>query len=214
MEILLQGEALHLLPERAVWWPGRHQLIIADAHFGKVGHFRKNGIPVPTMAREHNFWKLSALLQDYPVREVVFLGDLFHSHLNEEIWQFGDFRENFEEVQFHLVRGNHDILPNEVIGRLGLEIHEPNWHVGPFIFNHEPPADLFTPQSQYMLCGHIHPAVVLKGRGKQHLRLPCFYFGTHVGILPAFGDFTGLSIVQPKQGDLVYAALQGKVAQL
>jgi metallophosphoesterase superfamily enzyme len=34
--------------------------------------------------------------------------------------------------------------------------------------------------------------VVLGGRGGDRLRLPCFHFDAAVGVLPAFGPFTGM----------------------
>jgi hypothetical protein len=39
------------------------------------------------------------------------------------------------------------------------------------------------------------PALVVSGRGPDRLRLPCFHFGPAVGVLPAFGDFTGLHVM-------------------
>ena len=33
----------------------------------------------------------------------------------------------------------------------------------------------------YKICGHVHPAVRLRGKGKQGITLPCFYFGLNFG---------------------------------
>ena len=49
----------------------------------------------------------------------------------------------------------------------------------------------------YVLAGHLHPCVVLGGRAHQRLRLPCFHFGAQVGVLPAFGAFTGMHALRP-----------------
>jgi hypothetical protein len=40
MEIVLAGETLRLLPDKALYWPRQQTLFIADAHFGKVAAFR------------------------------------------------------------------------------------------------------------------------------------------------------------------------------
>ena len=56
----------------------------------------------------------------------------------------------------------------------------------------------------YVLAGHLHPCVVLGGRAHQRLRLPCFHFGQHVGVLPAFGAFTGMHAIRPGPGEQVY----------
>ena len=42
-----RGERLHLLPERAVWWPAAGLLLVADVHLGKAATFRRLGQPVP-----------------------------------------------------------------------------------------------------------------------------------------------------------------------
>jgi hypothetical protein len=40
------------------------------------------------------------------------------------------------------------------------------------------------------------------------LRLPCFHFGAHCGVLPAFGDFTGMHVVRPEAGDRVFVVAE------
>ena len=41
------GAALHLLPQKAAWWPAERTLLVADAHIGKAVSFRRLGVPVP-----------------------------------------------------------------------------------------------------------------------------------------------------------------------
>ncbi len=47
IEIDWGGERLVVLAERALYWPRRRTIIIADPHFGKAATFRQAGIPVP-----------------------------------------------------------------------------------------------------------------------------------------------------------------------
>ena len=62
------------------------------------------------------------------------------------------------------------------------------------------------PHSKYYnLAGHVHPGVRLRGGPAQSVRLPCFYFNGHQGILPAFGNFTGNYKLKPKSGDKIIA---------
>ena len=56
----------------------------------------------------------------------------------------------------------------------------------------------------YAVAGHIHPGVRLNGRGRDSLRLPCFWFTKTHAVLPAFGDFTGLADVAPQEDDRVF----------
>ena len=82
--------------------------------------------------------------------------------------------------------------------------------IQPFALRHHP-AD--TPDL-YTLAGHVHPAVRLTGPGRQRLRLPCFVFGNRVGVLPAFGPFTGAADVEPGPGDRVFAVADGAVVEV
>jgi metallophosphoesterase superfamily enzyme len=63
----------------------------------------------------------------------------------------------------------------------------------------------------YNFAGHIHPGVSLRGKGRQALTLPCFYFGTNQAYLPAFGKFTGLARITPCKDDRVYVVAEDKV---
>jgi hypothetical protein len=50
----------------------------------------------------------------------------------------------------------------------------------------------------------------VSGRAFERLRLPCFWLGDEdvpahaVGILPAFGSFTGMHRIAPRAGDRVF----------
>lgn len=65
----------------------------------------------------------------------------------------------------------------------------------------------------YNLAGHVHPAVMLEGR-RDKLRLPCYFFGGKDGLLPAFGAFTGMYTIQPKQGDNVFVLTGNEVMRV
>ncbi len=66
----------------------------------------------------------------------------------------------------------------------------------------------------YALAGHVHPAIMLSGFGRQRERLPGFIFGAAVGILPSFGAFTGSASVRPVRGDRVFAVAGDEVVAI
>ena len=66
----------------------------------------------------------------------------------------------------------------------------------------------------YVLAGHIHPAVRLGGRAHDSLRLPCFHFGPAVGVLPAFGEFTGMHVLSRGPQDRVFVVAGEAVREL
>src|SRR6202012_4536751 len=51
------------------------------------------------------------------------------------------------------------------------------------------------------LAGHVHPVVRLNGPGRDSLRTPCFVVRERQIVLPAFGEFTGGSLVTPSGGE-------------
>lgn len=189
-----------LIPEKAIFWKQEDALLIADLHFGKITHFRKAGVAIPDGAALKNFNRLQSLLNVYPSTKVIFLGDLFHSELNSEWLAFKNLIKSNTTVSFHLITGNHDILHNTSYSNIDLNVHKDTLKLGPIILSHEPMEDA----SLYNLCGHLHPGVRIAGIAKQSMRLPCFYFGKKGGVLPAFGEFTGLHIIHPKKGDQVF----------
>jgi metallophosphoesterase superfamily enzyme len=106
-----------------------------------------------------------------------------------------------------LVRGNHDARAGDPPRELELSCVTGPYPVPPFALDHHPRPAI----GAYVLCGHIHPAVTLTGIGRQHSRLPCFWFGKDIGVLPAFGEFTGVAEADVQSGDQVYVVADDSV---
>lgn len=204
-----KDQHLQLLPQKAIFWKEEKTLLIADTHFGKITHFRKSGIALPDRAAHQNLLRLEGLIMQWNPEKVIFLGDLFHSEMNTEWLMFKALIKRFGQVQFQLIQGNHDILHRISYTTKHFELVETPLSYGPFLMSHEPVED----SSLYNLCGHIHPGVRLVGIGRQSLRFPCFFFGEKGGILPAFGEFTGLCMLQPTQSDNVFMIVDKKVVR-
>ena len=209
----IAGEKLTLLPDRAVYLRTKKVLILSDLHLGKINHFRKAGIAVPTAANQANTELLIKLLMELRPRRVIFVGDLFHSHYNAEWEVLGQVLQHFSDCSFELVPGNHDIMNNTQYLKHKIKIHEAQFALSKkIILTHEP---MDNPnENQYYLSGHIHPAVTLHGKGRQSLTFPCFWFGQHQGFLPAFGVFTGFKRVRPESGDKIFGIVNGKVLEM
>lgn len=212
MKVPVFGEVLEMLPEKALLWISKKILLVADLHLGKINHFRKAGIPVPTKANDRNWESILHLIDTTKPKRVIFLGDLFHSHYNEEWEVLRQLIRNFPVVSFELVIGNHDILSDNQYARNNLKLHREKLMEGPFVFSHHPMEEI--ENDSYNLAGHIHPGVLLQGKGKQAVTLPCFYFGERQGILPAFGSFTGLARIQPKKEDRIFVIAENTVVKI
>ncbi len=212
MDVAVRDELFELMPEKAICWPSQKILLLADLHLGKVNHYRKAGYPVPTRANDENTSILIDLLNRCKPERMIFLGDLFHSHYNEEWEVLGQVIRHFRNVSFELVLGNHDIMSTLQYDRHRVTVHSEQLKIGNVLLTHEPLQD--PPEDLYNLSGHIHPGARMFGKGRQALLLPCFYFGKRQGILPAFGSFTGLHPVRVVRGDQVFVIAEGEVIEV
>ena len=200
-----------LLPEKALYWPDKEMLILSDPHLGKVSHFRKAGIGVPLEAKNENWRNLNDLIALHAPKSVYFLGDLFHSTINAEWQELEEFMGVFNNINFHLVLGNHDILNPAVYQNSRLQVTVESVH-DQFLFTHHPlkesEGDLFN------MCGHIHPSVLLAGKGRQRVKLPCFYFTERQLIMPAFGVFTGTKNLEIEKATAIYGVGEGQILKI
>jgi DNA ligase-associated metallophosphoesterase len=201
-EVAVGGARLRLLPERAAWWVDRATLLVADAHFGKAVAFRRLGVPVPRGTTLETLSRLDALLGQTGARRIVFLGDLLHSaraRAPATLAAVRQWRERHAAVELTLVRGNHDRHAGDPPDDWAIETVAGPLRLDGLALAHHP--ELLP--GAYVIAGHIHPAARL-GNGVDSLRLPCFHFGPAVGVLPAFGEFTGMHVVRPAAGDRVF----------
>jgi DNA ligase-associated metallophosphoesterase len=198
---------------RCIFWEEEKALILSDLHFGKTGHFRKNGIAVPQTIFKEDIQRLITQVQYFKAEQLIIVGDLFHSHANKEMDLFLKWRNDFPQLNIQLIIGNHDILPADWYAGANINCIKQQLQTGPFIFTHDKAACSST-KDCYIFSGHIHPAVAIYGNAKQSLKFPCFYFTKTYGVLPAFGRFTGTHTIDPKKGDMVFALAQNKIIQL
>jgi len=209
--IQLMGTSLVLLPERALLLPEYGTLVVADWHLGKAAHFRKAGIFMPAPPADKDALRLQSLLAYYRIRTVVFLGDLFHSDLNSEWLAFERFRGANPSIRFVLTRGNHDILPDELLEKAAVEVvrtHAVASHI--HCMHHPEAAD---EAGRLNIAGHVHPGCLIPANGRQSYRLPCFYYRKQTLLLPAFGMLTGLHLVQPHRDARIYPVAGDKVLE-
>lgn len=110
------------------------------------------------------------------------------------------WREQHEALRITLIRGNHDQRAGDPPASLGMEIVNEPLVIGPLRLRHTP-SDT---GDGHVIAGHVHPVVTLQGRGRQVLRLLCFYSTPHCTLLPSFGAFTGGYGIAPEAGSRVF----------
>ncbi len=180
--IVFAGETLHLLPDRALYWPARGALLIADLHLGKGDIFRDAGLAVPSGGTQHDLQRLERLLVAHTPQSLYVLGDMLHGDDRGAQWRehWQSWRETHAALRIVAIAGNHDRRLSTA--GLDLELAGTQLAIGTLLLSHEPmPAN-------GVICGHLHPVVRLpRVPGRQ----PAFVQSPTQLILPAFSRFTG-----------------------
>jgi DNA ligase-associated metallophosphoesterase len=207
--IFVAGESLVASASRSLFWPRESTLFVADLHLGKAASFRSANLPIPEGTTLATLQRLTESLRTTGASRLVLLGDLWHDRQGrtQEIEdKLCRWRDQWPELEIFLVTGNHDRRsgrPTEICGIVESE----TLFLSPFLCRHHPEPS----REGYVLAGHLHPAARLEGRGSETLTLPCFWFTPDVGVLPAFGEFTGVAVIRPSEADQVLVVAQGAV---
>ncbi len=189
-EISIKDENLTLTNQRALVWNREKTLVVSDLHIGKTAHFRRAGIAIPSIILHNDLARLKKLIDYFDTQTILIVGDLFHAGKNKDIELFQEWMQQFDNLNFELVKGNHDRLSNSFYQSLDIAVFKDYKEVFPFRFVHDA---LKCNDDIYCISGHTHPGAIIRGRGKQQIKLPCFEVSkTHL-ILPAFSEFTGLN---------------------
>ncbi|MDR3711845.1 MAG: metallophosphoesterase [Puia sp.] len=147
----IKKQQLWLSPGRCVFWEEEKALIVSDLHFGKTGHFRKSGIAVPATVYRDDLQRLVAQIQYFQPRQLLIVGDLFHSRENRELELFQKWRADLPDLAFRLIKGNHDILHDDWYAAAGIELSEKKLRIGEFLFMHDI-GDLTHPDLDTAVC--------------------------------------------------------------
>ncbi len=198
LEIDFYGQTLRLFANGALCVKGLW--VISDVHIGRVMHLRKNGYAISAQAAYAGIDALDQFMQHHAPDKLLFLGDLFHAQPNSEWEAFAHWRSQYGNVEMVLVEGNHDRHLSKFLGDLNLHCVN-KWAVHGLHFTHIPPEVRLQPH----ICGHVHPKIMLKGKGRQRLSLPCFYITEELLIMPAFSLLSGGQVLPLHEGSKAIA---------
>jgi len=222
--ITVQGETLWLHPERAVVWPARRTVIVADTHFGKSALFGRHGVAVPAGTDGDDRERLCRLIAVSGAARLIILGDFLHAPLaagSADARDLVAWAGELSDCEICVIAGNHDRGVGGAGGTGGAwpmnampwrwqerELVEP-----PFCFTHD--AERGTEDARlFSLSGHIHPVARLAGLRKRMPRVPIFWLRPSGLVLPSFGAFTGGYLVRPAVEDQVFAVGPKRVVRL
>jgi uncharacterized protein len=211
--ITFVDQSLLLLPDRAIFWPDRRTLLLADVHLGKSASFRTFGLPVPEGSTAKDLSRVSRLIEQTCASRLIILGDLIHAKTGrhpEVIDAIALWRQSNRDIRTILVRGNHDRASGPIPTDWNIEeVEEPLTEDG-FQFSHDLPCDADMPT----FAGHVHPTVHLTDYDGSIVPAPCFVFDDRCAILPAFGTFTGGCKIAPEPGRRLFLIAPGRVIPL
>lgn len=203
----IADEQLALLPERALYWPARRLLVVADTHFGKGSIFARHGIAVPGGPDSLDQQRISQLLQHTGAARLLILGDFLHGELQHDspaARQLEGWLAALHPVTVELVTGNHDRTAargwQAPMSWQGDQLAE-----GPFCFTHDA-SQVRGTGGRFRIGGHVHPVVAIGGLRKRRVRVPVFWERTDSLVLPSFGLFTGGYRIKRSDGGSVFAA--------
>jgi len=212
MELEIENNHFILHHYKAIYWIEERALLIADMHLGKYMHFRSNGIPLPVSKDTRALNRLQELIIFFSPEKLIFLGDLFHSAINDSWKDFVFFRHTYPDIRFNLVLGNHDIIDTAIIEDAGLSVYRNLVLQGGVSLTHYPESPVES--INLNISGHLHPGVLLKGSAKQHMKSPCFWLQKGQLVLPAFGDFTGMHMVRPAKEHRIFVPVNENVMEI
>ena len=207
MTRLLAGEPMQLLADRALFWPRRSRLMIADLHLGKADAFRSAGIALPRGGTDDDLSRLSEMMHLTGARELMVLGDFLHGPAGDKPWRrhWQAWRERHRDVVVSVLAGNHD----RALAGAGLDLvlHSATVDDWPFALRHAPEAH----PGLHVLCGHLHPVTRLPGLPG---RWPAFWLQRGCTVLPAFSRFTGGVVPVLAPGDELHICAGGELVGL
>jgi DNA ligase-associated metallophosphoesterase len=215
MTLRFTDTALQLLPELAAFDPTASTLYVADLHLGKAAAFRDAGVPLPDGSDAETLQALSMLIRRVKAQRLVILGDVFHDRIARRgalHALLNGWLASHAGLSLTIVPGNHDrrIDWDEWFPRAG--ILTPGALSGRCTVHHHPPEA--SRDSRLALCGHLHPGISLSRRGVRGVTAPCFRLQQNVLTLPAFGAFTGLSILALTSEERFFVSLREKVVEV
>ena len=188
--ISFAGNDLLLNNQRSIYWQAQNTLIFSDLHSGKSAHFRKHGMAIPSYLHYSDLERLQFLIQHYQPKQIIIVGDLIHAASNKEVIDLKRITSTFSTIDFHLIKGNHDHIPEKLINDLGIASVTENLVIDGIQFVHE----LSSHNTLPTISGHIHPGIQIPLLKNSRKKLPCFVVQSSQIILPAFSKLTGLDI--------------------
>jgi uncharacterized protein len=144
---------------------------------------------------------------------LIVLGDFLHEPIGAASADAQDLEQwsrSLAGIHIQVVAGNHDRGSSHcwrgAIDWIDCAHVEP-----PFCFVHDSGKAGATGADTFLMSGHIHPVIKLRGLRKRGARAAAFWLRREGLVLPSFGLFTGGHLISPTQGEQVFVVSPDKV---
>jgi DNA ligase-associated metallophosphoesterase len=214
---------------RALYIQSVSTLVVSDLHLGKSGHFQQMGAAIPSDIHAADLARLSQLLLETKAQKLLINGDLFHAGITRDVPLFKEWvskvKAETDLSELILVKGNHDRYSTTFYEELGINTIQDYYQEGVYLFIHDPShlsdivKTLEIVDYKIAFFGHIHAGVVLKGKGRQHIRKAAFIIEqqadstTHL-FLPAYGRLTGIKPFALSPSNQCIMTSEGQIFEL
>lgn len=182
-EFTFGGHRWQAMADRALFWPARRALIVADLHFEKASWYARSGQYLPPFDSEATLTRLQVLAARTDAAELWCLGDNFHDAAGPERLSSAActlLAALTARLRLVWITGNHD-ADAAFAGESHAEVT-----VDGVVLRHEAEAGELRPE----LSGHFHPKIRV-ATAVRGISRPCFVMAGNRLLLPAFGALTG-----------------------
>src|SRR3989344_5995417 len=173
---------------KALFFPEKGILAIADLHIGYEGMLNEKGVMVPRVQFKEMMDDLKKVLDEIEksngkIKEVVILGDLKHDFKRISMQEWKDVSSILDFLKKHA---------EKIIIARGRDIELKDFYIREdicFVHGHRMFAECLDRKIKTIVMGHRHPALVLKDKTKSE-GYKCFLSGKWKGrqviIMPSF----------------------------
>ena len=188
---------------RAAWLPQYRILVVADTHLGFAWVQRQRHQLIP-LVPDDAVDRLQSLLENYPARTLVVLGDVVHAavatHALEQVLRDFCLRLHHDGRALVFVLGNHDRGLAHRLDTWKLPARAvPEFKVAGFRLVHGDQGLTETRAGERILSGHEHPCLELGDGVATRAKVPCFLWSADHLVFPAFSNWAAGSIARPGQ---------------
>lgn len=180
-------------------------VVCSDLHLGYEGVMAEKGTFLPKVNLKSIKTSIKKAIEETGAKNIIIDGDIknefstVHAEELNEFYEFSDFLAGDLDIKkVTIIKGNHDNFINRITGKSFIKVHEREVLSEGFLFFHG--EEIPESNAQFMIMGHMHPAITIYDDIGSKEKLKCFLSGStrngsKLVVLPAISYFAeGVSV--------------------